>query len=52
MSILLVEHDMDLVMEVCDHLVVMEFGTFLTQGTPEFIQKSPEVRAAYLGTEH
>ncbi|MBL0242793.1 MAG: branched-chain amino acid ABC transporter ATP-binding protein/permease [Rhodoferax sp.] len=52
MSILLVEHDMDLVMDVCDHLVVMEFGTFLTQGTPEFIQKSPEVRAAYLGTEH
>ncbi|MBT0568850.1 branched-chain amino acid ABC transporter ATP-binding protein/permease [Curvibacter sp. CHRR-16] len=52
MSILLVEHDMDLVMGICDHLVVMEFGTFLTEGTPEFIQQSPEVRAAYLGTEH
>ncbi len=52
MSILLVEHDMDLVMDVCDHLVVMEFGTFLTEGTPEFVQQSPEVRAAYLGTEH
>ena len=51
-SILLVEHDMDLVMEVCDHLVVMEFGTLLTQGTPQQIQQSPEVRAAYLGTEH
>jgi len=51
-SILLVEHDMDLVMQVCDHLVVMEFGTLLTQGTPEAIQQSPEVRAAYLGTEH
>ena len=51
-SILLVEHDMDLVMQVCDHLVVMEFGTLLTQGTPEEIQQSPEVRAAYLGTEH
>ena len=51
-SILLVEHDMDLVMQVCDHLVVMEFGTLLTQGTPEQIQQSPEVRAAYLGTEH
>ncbi len=52
MSILLVEHDMDLVMDVCDHLVVMEFGTLLTQGTPHAIQQSPAVRAAYLGTEH
>ena len=51
-SILLVEHDMDLVMQVCDHLVVMEFGTLLTQGTPQEIQQSPVVRAAYLGTEH
>jgi branched-chain amino acid transport system permease protein len=52
MSLLLVEHDMDLVMDVCDHLVVMEFGTLLTQGTPTEIQQSPAVRAAYLGTEH
>lgn len=52
LSILLVEHDMDLVMQVCDRLVVMEFGTLLTEGTPEEIQQSPVVRAAYLGTEH
>ena len=51
MSILLVEHDMDLVMDVCDHLVVMEFGTRLTEGTPEQVQQSPQVRAAYLGTD-
>ncbi len=52
MSILLVEHDMDLVMEVCDRLVVMEFGTRLMEGTPAQVQQSPAVRAAYLGTEH
>ena len=52
MSILLVEHDMDLVMDVCDHIVVMEFGTRLMQGTPAEVQQSPLVRAAYLGMEH
>ena len=52
MSILLVEHDMDLVMDVCDRLVVMEFGTLLMEGSPREVQQSPAVRAAYLGTEH
>jgi branched-chain amino acid transport system permease protein len=52
MSILLVEHDMDLVMDVTDHIVVMEFGTLLMQGTPQEVQMSPKVRAAYLGVEH
>jgi branched-chain amino acid transport system permease protein len=52
MSILLVEHDMDLVMEVCDRLVVMEFGTHLMEGSPAEVQQSPVVRAAYLGNEH
>jgi len=52
MSILLVEHDMDLVMDVCDRLVVMEYGTLLMEGTPREVQQSPAVRAAYLGTEH
>jgi branched-chain amino acid transport system permease protein len=52
MSILLVEHDMDLVMQVTDHIVVMEFGTHLMEGSPQEIQDSPAVRAAYLGTEH
>jgi len=52
MTILLVEHDMDLVMEVCQRLVVMEFGTLLMEGTPREVQQSSAVRAAYLGTEH
>ena len=52
MSILLVEHDMELVMDVTDHIVVMEFGTKLMEGTPSEVQQSPQVRAAYLGMEH
>ncbi len=52
LSILLVEHDMDLVMNLVDRVVVMEFGTKLIEGTPGEVQASPAVRAAYLGTEH
>ena len=52
LSIMLVEHDMDFVMGLVDHITVMEFGTKLMSGTPAEVQASPEVRAAYLGTEH
>jgi branched-chain amino acid transport system permease protein len=52
LSLLLVEHDMDFVMNLTDRIVVMEFGTRLIEGTPAEVQASPLVRAAYLGTEH
>ncbi|KAF0805642.1 inner-membrane translocator:ABC transporter related protein [Alcanivorax sp. S71-1-4] len=49
MGVLLVEHDMDFVMDLADHVVVMEFGEKLASGLPHAIQENPAVMAAYLG---
>ncbi len=50
-SILLIEHDMSVVMEISDHIVVLEYGTKISDGSPEYIRNDPKVVAAYLGVE-
>jgi len=51
LTFLLVEHDMDLIMENCEHVIVMHQGRVLDEGTPEKIKANEEVIEAYLGGE-
>jgi branched-chain amino acid transport system ATP-binding protein len=50
LAIFLVEHDVKLVMTVCSHIHVLDFGQVIASGSPDHVQRDPQVQAAYLGT--